>query len=201
MSLGPLLTRGAICAAILPFAGTVYAFDYGGIDPSRMPVQDWKDTRWIDPGGWTTIDVSEHGLTPNSTSIDASAKIAQIVQSTSGRRRLFFPKGVYYFKSSLTLTTGDLWIDGEGYDKTTFRISAPGSSNAEIRFRGSTGGVTTVSGSVPVGATTITVADAGSIAVNDIVQLYAAGSPFAMSHRPHSPLGAKSRRPRRATKE
>ncbi len=148
------------------------------IDPARMPVEPWKDTQWIDPGGWATIDVTTQGLTPNNTNINAATKVSQIVQSGSGRRRLYFPQGTYYFNSTLLLKTGDLWIDGDGRDKTIFQIIAPGASNSEISFSGDVGNPMPVIGSVVAGATTLTLTNASSFYVGDIVQLYATNAPL-----------------------
>lgn len=151
------------------------------IDSSRLPAEPWKDTQWIDPGGWTTIDVTTQGLPANNTNLDAAVQIASIINSTSGRRRLYFPTGVYSFKSSLTVNNkSDLWFDGDGRSNTVFRIDASASDNAEIGFRGSTSGSPiAVVGSPVAGDSVITVADASTLNVGDLIQLYADNAPLA----------------------
>jgi len=150
------------------------------IDSSRLPAEPWRDTQWIDPGGWTTIDVTTQGLPANDTNIDAAAQIASIINSTSGRRRLYFPTGVYSLKSSLAVNNkSDLWFDGDGRSNTVFRIDAPASANAEIGFRGGTSGSPiAVTGSLVAGDAVITVADASTLSVGDLVQLYADDAPL-----------------------
>jgi hypothetical protein len=150
------------------------------VDVSRLPAQLWKDTRWNDPGGWTTIDVTTQGLQANNTNIDAAVQIASIINSTSGRRRLYFPTGIYSFKSGLTINgKSDLWLDGDGRSNTVFRIDAPGSANAEIGFHGSkSGGTISVVGSPAAGDVAITVADASTLNVGDLIQLYADNAPL-----------------------
>jgi len=150
------------------------------VDVSRLPAQLWKNTQWKDPGGWTTIDVTTQGLPSNNTNVDAAAQIASIINNTSGRRRLYFPAGIYSFKSPLTINgKSDLWIDGDGRTNTIFRIDAPGSANAEIGFRGSkSGGAIAVIGSPAAGDITVTVADAGTLNVGDLIQLYANNAPL-----------------------
>ncbi|WP_319800641.1 autotransporter-associated beta strand repeat-containing protein [Luteolibacter arcticus] len=148
------------------------------IETTRFPAEPWKDTRWIDPGGWVTLDVTTLGLPANTPSLDAAAMIAQILSSTSGKRRLYFPAGTYYFNTNLTISTSNLWIDGDGRDQTIFRIVAPGSTNAEIRFAGSTRSPISVSVPPKPGDKQLTLSDAGSIAVGDIIQLYADHAPL-----------------------
>jgi autotransporter-associated beta strand protein len=150
------------------------------IDPSRLPAQLWKNTQWVDPGGWTTINVTNQGLPANDTNIDAAVQIASIINSTSGRRRLYFPAGTYSFKSSLAINgKSDLWFDGDGRSNTVFRIDAPGSANAEIGFYGSSSGnPVNVLGSQEAGDITVTVADASTFNVGDLVQLYATNAPL-----------------------
>jgi hypothetical protein len=158
--------------------------DYGDLDRTRMPVEDWKETTWVDPGGWVTIDVTAHGLPANDTSVDAALKVADILTSTSGRRRLYFPEGVYSFKSSLTVQTSDLWFDGDGADKTVWRIDAPGSDNAQLVFSGKAeSSAVQVAGDLSAGDSAVTVADASGFAVGDLVQLLADDAPLAQGGR------------------
>lgn len=149
------------------------------IDSARLPVEPWKDTQWIDPGGWKTIDVTTMGLSANDTNIDASVQIATIISSTSGRRRLYFPKGTYYFKTSYFIHNNNIWIEGDGASNTVFSIDAPGSDNMQLGFSGSSlGSPVPVVGSLSVGDTSITLTNATAFSVGDIFQLYADNAPL-----------------------
>lgn len=151
------------------------------IDSARLPAEPWNDTQWTDPGGWTTLDVTTLGLPANNTNLDAAIQITSILNSTSGRRRLYFPTGIYSFKTSLLVNNkSDLWFDGDGRSNTIFRIDAPASANAEISFRGNTSGSPiAVQGSPVAGDNVITVADASTLNVGDLIQLYADAAPLA----------------------
>lgn len=153
------------------------------IDYSRLPAQPWKNTEWTDPGGWTTIDVTTQGLPANDTNIDAAVQLAGIINSTSGNRRLYFPTGTYYFKTSPTIHNNDIWIDGDGSSNTVFDLGAPGSTNVTINFSGNThnGSPIAVAGSLASGSTTITLTNASALSVGEIIQLYAAAAPLTNS--------------------
>jgi hypothetical protein len=63
-----------------------------------------------------------------------------------------------------------------------FRIDAPGNANAEIGFYGSTSGSPlTVNGSPAAGDNALTLADASSLNVGDLIQLYANTAPLTNS--------------------
>ena len=150
------------------------------INYSRLPAQPWKNTQWIDPGGWTTINVTNQGLPANDTNIDAAVQLANIISSTSGNRRLYFPTGTYYFKTSPTIHNNDIWIDGDGSSNTIFDLGAPGSTNVTINFSGSfhNGAPIPVVGSLGSGDTAITLTNASTLSVGEIIQLYAANAPL-----------------------
>jgi hypothetical protein len=160
---------------------SAYAVSAGSIDPTRLPTTLWRDTQWVDPGSWTTINVNTAGLPANNSSIDASPFIANLIATNSAsNKRLYFPAGTYYFKSSLIIHANNIWIDGDGRIATILDISASGSANVQLGFSGNSadGSPITVTGDVPVGATTITVTDASTLVVGDIIQLYAATPPL-----------------------
>lgn len=100
------------------------------IPADRIPPSGWKDYSFDNPGGWTTINVTDHGLTPDEPNIDTASKINEILEKTEGRRILYFPEGTYYLNSQCTITTGDIQITGDGMDRTIFKITSP--ENEEI---------------------------------------------------------------------
>ena len=153
------------------------------INYSRLPVQPWKNTQWIDPGGWTTINVTTQGLPANDANIDAAVQLANIISSTSGTRRLYFPTGTYYFKTSPTIHNNNIWIDGDGSSNTIFDLGASGSTNVTLNFSGSfhDGAPISVAGSPASGDTTITLTNASALSVGEIIQLYAANAPLTNS--------------------
>ena len=108
----------------------------------RLPPAGWQDIQWVDPGGWQVLNVTlaDHvgedlTILPNDASIDAAAGLKKIIESTMGRRVLYFPAGTYFFASKLFIKTGDLIIRGVGLDKTEFRFTAVG-NDAGIEFTG-----------------------------------------------------------------
>jgi hypothetical protein len=113
----------------------VHGFDYGDINPDYQPPSPWPVVEYEDPGGWTTIDVSEHELEPD-TDVDAAVAIAKIIADTEGRRRLFFPAGTYTLKSSLWIRVGDIWLDGEGKETRFVLDFEEGKEYNGIIFKG-----------------------------------------------------------------
>ena len=96
---------------------------YGSIDLARIPPNGWENPTIVDPGGWTTINVTNDSrltaaqrIAPNASSQDAAAKIAAIISATTshGNRKLYFPAGAYYLKTHLVITTSNIWIYGDG---------------------------------------------------------------------------------------
>ncbi|KAK0497827.1 pectin lyase fold/virulence factor [Armillaria luteobubalina] len=153
------------------------AIDYGSIPTTGdyVPPGGFPDTTWSDPSDWVEIDVTDNGLPADDDSIDASVVIANILNtvSTSSRRVLVFPAGIYYFNSTLKIQSSDVILRGAGLSKTTFLITANGSADAEIRFDGSWAAEgRPVNGSVSPGATSVNVSDASDIKAGQVVQLY-----------------------------
>jgi hypothetical protein len=148
-----------------------------------MPPAGWVDTQWADPGGWATVDVTTRGLPANTPSVDAAARVRDVLSTATGRTVLFFPAGAYYFKTDLSITHDDVILRGDGF-ATRLIIDAPGSANAQIAFRGANAGAPlAVAGSPAAGSTSITVPGSGSLAVGDFVQLYLDGGkkPFGFA--------------------
>lgn len=168
------------CAILLSLLPPASAFNYGSIPASKMPPNGWINSTWGDPGGWTTLDVTDHGVPVNNPSVDASVRIKNLINSTSGFRILYFPAGTYYLKSSLTVTVGGIRFQGAGMGSTFLRLDTPSDVNSSILFAGSgpTGSELAVNGSIAAGTTAIPLLDASSIAAGDIIYLYARNAPL-----------------------
>jgi len=122
-----------LCSALSVAA---QGFDYGDLKPEYLPPSPWPVVEYKDPGGWKTIDVSQHGLKPDSD-VDAAEVVARILEDTEGRRRLFFPAGTYTLKTGLEITEGDIWLDGAGKE-TKFVLDFPENTHVNgIVFSGS----------------------------------------------------------------
>jgi hypothetical protein len=168
--------RGLVLGLCLASTASM-AQSFGSIPRDRIPPAGWENTQWANPGGWQTLDVSQYGLRPNDSSQDASAKLKALVEggTTSGRRILYFPPGVYYFKTSLRLGVGDLILSGAGKGLTIFRITSPGDQLAQIELgidrKSQIGSALAVTADVAAGAQSVTLADASSISVGNFILL------------------------------
>jgi hypothetical protein len=90
------------------------------------------------------------------------------------RRLLYFPPGIYYFKTNLRLDVGDLIIQGAG-SETVFRIISPGDQLAQIEIgfdrAKQLGPALPITADVAAGADTVTVSDASGLAVDQFILL------------------------------
>lgn len=157
----------------LSFYDSVSAISsYGSLDPNRFTPNQYSNITWTDPGKWTTIDVTSKGLSANNPLIDASQKVKDIINSTSGNRILYFPTGIYYFKTDLHITKGNIRLKGSG-TSTIFNINATSTTNAEICFvGGGVGSVIDVTSTPARGDQTVKVASTKGLAVGDDVFIY-----------------------------
>lgn len=144
-----------------------FALNTGDVPSNLLPPGGWADDAWTDPGGWEVVDVTEHGLTPNTPSINASAKVSQIVSNGSGYRILYFPEGDYWFSSNLTINKNGIRLKGAGADKTKFY-----QQNADFTFGSKSAANTIIRLDDPApqrGATKLYSSDANTLQPGDFI--------------------------------
>jgi len=173
--------RGVESRATASPAAAAGDFDYGDINPDYLPPSPWPVVTYKDPGGWTTVDVTKHGLKPYDASkpipadaVDAAEAIRKILSETEGqgRRRLYFPAGNYVIKSSLILREGELWFDGDGTN-TTFHCDFPeGQNYNHIYFKGHVEEPVALVGVPKRGDATVELAEAMDLKVGDLVRVF-----------------------------
>ncbi|GAB5456979.1 MAG: hypothetical protein Hens3KO_00090 [Henriciella sp.] len=176
-SLSGLLACTALSVAIpasIANAQVTNFLDLPSVATDKLPPAGWPDLDWFDPGGWTVIDVSANGLPPNSSTTDASAAISLILDNNpTGRLILFFPEGAYYLQDDLNIDRNNVILRGAGPEDTIFRMVAPDFVEQSINFEGSaSGSPISVTSAISRGDSTITIADASSLAVSDFISVY-----------------------------
>src|SRR5262245_44368837 len=150
------------------------------IDLSILPPD--RRTRWRPgiPGGvphygmvQITVDVGTFG----GGTADATAAVSDAVQAacrlgTAGSPRVvYLPAGVYGITGTVVIDCSYVVLRGAGKGKTIIRMAASGRPALALgRIRPYTGLVNVV-GSVPKGATRLTVADARNIDPGDVLQI------------------------------
>jgi hypothetical protein len=168
-----VLSLVALLATALP-AASAAAVDPGDVPSSVLPPAGWKDTRWVNPGGFVTVDVSSFGLPANAPAVDASAVIESYLATATGRVVLAFQPGVYYFHTTLSITRSDVILRGAGAGATSLVIGSTAERDAQLEFSGrESGAPLAVAGSVSSGAQQVTLADAATLGVGDVIQLRA----------------------------
>lgn len=145
------------------------ALDTGDLPADYLPPAGWADVVWQDPGGWTTIDVSQSGLIPGAAG-DASAKLATLVNGASGNCILYFPAGIYTFSKTITITKSNIRLMGAGSGQTIFNLT---SGDTGVAF---TGGINATEYALAMGASrgddAIELGNASSIRVGDLLWIY-----------------------------
>lgn len=145
------------------------ATDYEDLPAELFPPSGWIDDEWTDPEGWITIDVSQNGLPANDSSINAGAKVKQILNNSTGNRILYFPAGDYWFTNKLFIKQDGVRLVGDGPALTKFY-----QTNSEITFEHSNTGSVDLPLNEPLptrGATSIqtSLAGAASLSVGEFI--------------------------------
>lgn len=175
-----LLATTLMAAAALPALAQISDYQSLSVLRGRFPPNGFSNVQIFSTAGWQTLnvtssaDVGANVISPNNPSIDAAARVEAILAASGGSRILYFPPGIYYFNTHLSITQSNTFIQGAGLDQTQFTIAAPASANGEIEFTGA--GLSTsevdVVGLPQRGQNTITVASVSGLSVGDIIHLY-----------------------------
>lgn len=166
--IGPLFL--ALSLLVVPVTAAT-SVDYGDIKPEYLPPSPWPVVTYRDPGKWSTIDVTKHGLKPN-TDVDAAEVVRKILADTKGRRRLFFPAGTYVLKSPLFILEGDIWLDGAG-KKTRFVLDfEEGKEYNCIFFKGDADEPLALAGTPKRGDSSVELMEKTDLKVGDLVRVY-----------------------------
>ena len=160
-----IYTRSLFLSMLLLSVITASAADYGDLPKNLVPPAGWADDKWKDPGNWKVIDVTKHGLKPNDQSINATAKVSQIIGSGSGYRILYFPAGKYWFTTNLTIKTSGIRLKGAGADKTKFY-----QKNVDFTFKNTSSRIIRLNDPAPErGATKLFSSDASTLNKGDFI--------------------------------
>ncbi len=149
------------------------AFDYGDLDPSKFPPSGWQEYTWDDPGGWTTINVVNNGVTRNDTTVDVAVQVENLIASGTGRRILYFPAGDYTLKTTLNINDSDIRIQGDGIDQTVFKLDFLPGKFTGISFSGNATGfpIISITAGATRGSDQVTLANAAGFDVGDFVEI------------------------------
>jgi MYXO-CTERM domain-containing protein len=155
--------------AIVASTSPASALDYGDLPAERFPSGDWSDISWSDPGGWSEVDVTEHGVTPGSG--DVRAALDSLLATVDSPTVLYFPEGTYTLDSGgdLVIETSDLIFRGDGAHKTVLEL---GDGQGEIAFRGEdTGSEVFLAADVAAGESVISLDSTQGLEVGDLVRI------------------------------
>lgn len=159
------LSSGPAFAQWGPLASKV--IDFGSLPPDRFPEGGWQPSGWVDPGGWTIVDVTTAGILPGAA--DAAPQLMELTNNTTGPTIFYFPPGTYTFVSKVDINDDNIIIRGAGADQTQFFLDGP--SQQGIRFMGWTESPIAVTNDVPAGAQILSLASTSDLAVGDVVEI------------------------------
>ncbi len=178
--------RYLIASLMLTFVPSTTAFaqitDYQSLSAlrSRFPTDGFANVQIFSTTGWSTLDVTSAAdvgaanvITPNTSSIDAAARIEAIVAATSGNRVLQFPAGAFYLYSHLSIVESNVLLLGAGVGATRFLIKTESGENGEVSFSGpGIGAEVDVVGLPQRGDNTVTLASVAGLTIGGIVHIY-----------------------------
>ena len=150
------------------------------IDLSVLPPD--RRTTWRPgiPGGvphyaavHTTIDAATfgNGTTDATAAVNRALQAAGSVATAEHPRVVYLPAGVYRITDTLVIDRSHVVLRGAGKRRTTIRMATAGRGALRVGRLPSYTGAVNVGGSVPKGATRITVADARDIEAGDVLQI------------------------------
>ncbi len=185
--LGAAATLAAFATVLAPVAGgasrgaaVVPSTPHSAIDLSILPPD--RRTTWKPgiPGGvpryltvHATIDAKAfgNGTSDATATINKALRAAGSVATVQNPRVVYLPAGVYRITDTVVLDRSYVVLRGAGKGKTIIRMTVAGRPALAVgRIRPYTG-VVNVIGSVPKGATRLTVADARDIDAGDVLQI------------------------------
>lgn len=79
---------------------------------------------------YKVINVLDYGIVANNNKIDNTLKINEVIENVSGKVKLYFPSGEYYFKTPLKLKNID--VEGDGYSTILTYINMEDSTFIEF---------------------------------------------------------------------
>jgi len=145
------------------------AIDIGDIPPSRIAASGWEDIQFDESGTWTTVDVTNKGVVPD-TGADMGPAIQSMINSGSGKTIYKFPAGIYNINSTVTITKGDFQIIGDG-SATKFHLLG-GPTPPMIIIQGAKdSGTKTLQTDINRGDDKITVTSVSGLAVGDFINI------------------------------
>lgn len=129
----------------------------------------------------TTIDAGTYGngTTDAATAINDAIQAAGNAASDGNRQVVYLPPGVYRLNRALRLDRSNVVLRGAGPGQTKIRLDT--SSNVEaigVGMKWTYTGLWDVVGTVPKGATSLTVSNASSIQVGDVLQIDQRDGPY-----------------------
>jgi len=151
-------------------------------DPAGLATAD-RYTRW-DPGipggipGYATVHTTIDAATYGNGTTDAAAAIngaitaaGAVAASTGTPQVVFLPAGTYLASLTIRVNQNNVVLRGAGPDLTRIVSTASAASALTIGGRFNYQAAVNVTADAPKGSTALTVADASSFAVGDVVEI------------------------------
>jgi hypothetical protein len=168
-------TAGGVSASAQVNVELPRSIDANGLMPSDLV------TRWDPgiPGGipaytsvFATIDAATYGdgVTDALTAINAAIQAAGAAASAANPQVVYLPPGNYRVSGPVKLNQNYVVLRGAGPNLSRIFTSG-GTAAVRVGYRFTYGAVLSVVGDVPKGSKTLTLTDASSVQVGDVLQL------------------------------